>query len=141
MVLISHTTSCNSMGLLGMRTFSGRKPGRRSMLRGKSWGFIVCLSRPSSATWQTAVVQYNRRTDAGTLVATDRPVVIPDSLAAKTGLTKDHVRIKEKYGGGYPVLVEGMHQLHCLVSSGCVDLSNSVNRETVLLPTDISYHR
>ena len=47
---------------------------------------------------------------------TVRPVLIPDTLATKAGLTSDHVRVKDKYGGGYPVFVEGLHQLHCLVS-------------------------
>lgn len=47
---------------------------------------------------------------------TVRPVVVSDDLAAKSGLGKNHVRIKDKYGGGYPVFVEGLHQLHCLVS-------------------------
>lgn len=45
-----------------------------------------------------------------------RPVVVSDALAAKSGLGKNHVRVKEEYGGGYPVFVEGLHQLHCLVS-------------------------
>ena len=44
-----------------------------------------------------------------------RPVVLPDSLAAKAGLTKDHARIRDENGGGYGVFVEGLHQLHCLV--------------------------
>jgi hypothetical protein len=39
---------------------------------------------------------------------------VPDELAAASGLTKDHVRIKSKYGGGYPANVEGLHHLHCL---------------------------
>jgi len=43
--------------------------------------------------------------------------MVPDELAAKSGLTKDHARRKSKYGGGYPVFVEGLHQLHCLVRS------------------------
>ena len=43
------------------------------------------------------------------------PIIVSDALAMKSGLGKDHVRIKDKYGGGYPVFVEGLHQLHCLV--------------------------
>jgi hypothetical protein len=46
---------------------------------------------------------------------TVRPSIVPDSLAAKSGLTKDHAHRKLQYGGGYPVFVEGLHQLHCLV--------------------------
>ena len=45
-----------------------------------------------------------------------RPIVVSDALAAKSGLGKNHVRINDQYGGGYPVFVEGLHQLHCLVS-------------------------
>ncbi|KAK7183635.1 tat pathway signal sequence [Paraphaeosphaeria sporulosa] len=39
---------------------------------------------------------------------------IPLDLAAKSGLAPDQVQIKQKYGGGYPAHVEGMHHLHCL---------------------------
>ncbi len=34
----------------------------------------------------------------------------------KAGLTKEHARNKNENGGGYTVFVEGLHQLHCLVS-------------------------
>src|SRR5881398_2125865 len=37
-------------------------------------------------------------------------------MGPKSGLTKDHARRNTKYGGGYLVLVEGLHHLHCLVS-------------------------
>ena len=40
---------------------------------------------------------------------------LPEHMAKSAGLTKNHIRIKEKYGGGYPVNVEGLHHLHCLV--------------------------
>ncbi|KAK3936120.1 hypothetical protein QBC46DRAFT_420336 [Diplogelasinospora grovesii] len=43
-----------------------------------------------------------------------RPVVIPDELAAKSGLTPNHGRRAEKYGGGYLGNLEGLHHLHCL---------------------------
>jgi hypothetical protein len=33
------------------------------------------------------------------------------------GLAPDQVRARKQYGGGYPANVEGLHQLHCLVSS------------------------
>lgn len=36
--------------------------------------------------------------------------------ARKAGIPHDYVKIQEKYGGGYPVSVEGFHHLHCLVS-------------------------
>ncbi|KAF2104698.1 hypothetical protein NA57DRAFT_70906 [Rhizodiscina lignyota] len=43
-----------------------------------------------------------------------RAAHIPKEHASNFGLTKDHVKIKEKYGGGFPANVEGMHHLHCL---------------------------
>ena len=43
-----------------------------------------------------------------------RPLIIPSSLAQKSGLAADQVKINEKYGGGYPANVEGLHHLHCL---------------------------
>lgn len=46
----------------------------------------------------------------------DRPAILPESRAFKSGLTKDHGRRNSKYGGGYVVFVEGLHHLHCLVS-------------------------
>lgn len=45
----------------------------------------------------------------------DRNVIVPEKLAHKVGLREhDHMGINEKYGGGYPAFVEGLHQLHCL---------------------------
>lgn len=46
----------------------------------------------------------------------DRALAIPEEDAAKSGITPSHVRINPKYGGGYPANLEGLHQLHCLVS-------------------------
>jgi hypothetical protein len=46
----------------------------------------------------------------------DRHIVVPESLAEKSGLSPKQVQISEKYGGGYPANVEGLHHLHCLVS-------------------------
>jgi hypothetical protein len=43
-----------------------------------------------------------------------RPLAIPPRLAQKSGLTKDQVKINQKYGGGFPGNVEGLHHLHCL---------------------------
>jgi hypothetical protein len=44
----------------------------------------------------------------------DRSVAVPASEAAASGLKPDQVHINEKYGGGYPANVEGLHHLHCL---------------------------
>ena len=46
----------------------------------------------------------------------DRSIVIPADEAQSSGLRLDQVKINKKYGGGYPANVEGLHQLHCLVS-------------------------
>ena len=43
-----------------------------------------------------------------------RPLAVPEHLAAKAGLAPDQVKISQKYGGGYPANVEGLHHLHCL---------------------------
>ncbi|ESZ95791.1 tat pathway signal sequence [Sclerotinia borealis F-4128] len=43
-----------------------------------------------------------------------RGIAVPAVLAAKSGLKADQVKINEKYGGGYPANVEGLHHLHCL---------------------------
>lgn len=43
-----------------------------------------------------------------------RASLIPAEHASQYGLTKDHVQIATKYGGGYPANVEGLHHLHCL---------------------------
>jgi len=46
----------------------------------------------------------------------DRASRIPADKALRSGLAPDQVKIQEKYGGGYPANVEGLHHLHCLVS-------------------------
>lgn len=49
------------------------------------------------------------------LIHLDRPARVPPELAQLAGLTDDKVQISEKYGGGFPANVEGLHHLHCLV--------------------------
>lgn len=41
-------------------------------------------------------------------------VRIPAPEAAQSNIRADQVKIKEKYGGGFPANVEGLHHLHCL---------------------------
>lgn len=48
------------------------------------------------------------------LGANYRSIAVPASLAAKSGLKADQVKINTKYGGGYPANIEGLHHLHCL---------------------------
>lgn len=44
----------------------------------------------------------------------DRAVRVSPEDARKAGISHDHVKINQKYGGGFPVNVEGLHHLHCL---------------------------
>ncbi|RMZ74940.1 hypothetical protein DV737_g5605, partial [Chaetothyriales sp. CBS 132003] len=53
--------------------------------------------------------------------SSDRGVRVPAELASKSNLLPDQVKISQKYGGGYPANVEGLHHLHCLVSH-CLDI-------------------
>ncbi|KXT14331.1 hypothetical protein AC579_4009 [Pseudocercospora musae] len=41
-------------------------------------------------------------------------VIIPDSIAQSVGVDIDQVQVNDKYGGGYPANIEGLHHLHCL---------------------------
>ncbi|APA08545.1 hypothetical protein sscle_04g033150 [Sclerotinia sclerotiorum 1980 UF-70] len=50
----------------------------------------------------------------GSLGVHYRSLALPASEAEKSGLTSAHVQINEKYGGGFPVNLEGLHHLHCL---------------------------
>ncbi|KAJ8062858.1 hypothetical protein OCU04_008112 [Sclerotinia nivalis] len=50
----------------------------------------------------------------GSLGVHYRSFALPASEAEKSGLTSAHVQINEKYGGGFPVNLEGLHHLHCL---------------------------
>jgi len=53
------------------------------------------------AAWESLGVDY-------------RSAWVPAEQAARSGLSPDQVKIKDKYGGGYPANVEGLHHLHCL---------------------------
>lgn len=57
---------------------------------------------------------------------------MPVHLAERAGLRPDHVQIAEKYGGGYPANVEGLHHLHCLVS---------IHIENFFLVLELTKHR
>lgn len=43
-----------------------------------------------------------------------RTLVVEESLAIRSGLEADQVKINDKYGGGYPAQVEGLRHLACL---------------------------
>lgn len=43
-----------------------------------------------------------------------RGIQVPEEQAEAAGISKGHVKINKKYGGGYPANVEGLHHLHCL---------------------------
>ncbi len=50
----------------------------------------------------------------------DRAGVISLEEGLRSGLTSAHVQRSAKYGGGFFVNVEGLHHLHCLVSSNSI---------------------
>lgn len=53
------------------------------------------------AAWQALGVDY-------------RAMGIPKDVAHIAGIRSNQVQIKDKYGGGYPANLEGLHHLHCL---------------------------
>jgi len=65
--------------------------------------------------------------------------MIPDDEAYRSGLTTNHTRRNSKYGGGYPVYVEGLHQLHCLVRLVSSPLSLSIFDWMSLVSFSFSY--
>ncbi|USW58675.1 Putative mycotoxin biosynthesis protein UstYa [Septoria linicola] len=58
----------------------------------------------------------NNETDAAwmALGVGYRSVLIPADVAPSVGLRPEQVQVSDKYGGGFPANVEGLHQLHCL---------------------------
>lgn len=50
-------------------------------------------------------------------ITTDRPSAVPEIYAELSGIPSGHVRVSPKYGGGFIANVEGLHHLHCLVST------------------------
>ncbi|KAK0114334.1 hypothetical protein ONS95_013826 [Cadophora gregata] len=53
------------------------------------------------AAWQALGVDY-------------RAAIVPPELAAASGLIDSQVQVSDRYGGGFPANVEGLHHLHCL---------------------------
>jgi hypothetical protein len=78
-------------------------PALRLTRRGPLWGWIVRSFKLKSKT-------------ANTYGSVDRSLAVPPKEAAKSGLKPSQVQISDKYGGGFPANVEGLHHLHCLVS-------------------------
>ncbi|CAK1355972.1 hypothetical protein CB0940_00363 [Cercospora beticola] len=58
----------------------------------------------------------NNETDAAweALGIDYRSMQIPKDVGLSTGLRPGHVQINDKYGGGFPAHLEGLHHLHCL---------------------------
>lgn len=84
--------------------------------------------------------------DADRLTCVDVAARIPEDQAARAGIAPDQVKIKEKYGGGYPAHVEGLHHLHCLVRTAktrprdaILMLEQNLLRKS--LPWNIEYYR
>lgn len=61
-------------------------------------------------------------------------MLVPQDLGERVGLAKDQVQVNEKYGGGFPANVEGLHQLHCLVSDGSDEMKSGRRGLTCLEP-------
>ncbi|KAJ5160441.1 uncharacterized protein N7482_007445 [Penicillium canariense] len=53
------------------------------------------------AAWESLGVKY-------------RAVRIPPQEAEESDLARDQAKIRDKYGGGYPASIKGLHHLHCL---------------------------
>ncbi|KAL5459158.1 hypothetical protein PMIN07_005853, partial [Paraphaeosphaeria minitans] len=97
---------------------SGAQPRIR---RGLSWHlFVLCIVSTACLSvilgaWIGNATRWDA--DAFSIRHTSQyysAALIPPLLAARSGLAPDQVKIKERYGGGYPAHVEGMHHLHCL---------------------------
>ncbi|KAL2826724.1 hypothetical protein BJY01DRAFT_262277 [Aspergillus pseudoustus] len=48
------------------------------------------------------------------LGANYRAIRVSAHAALRSGIALDQVQIRERYGGGYPANIEGLHHLHCL---------------------------
>ena len=59
---------------------------------------------------------------------------VPAEEAAKSNLLPDQVKISDKYGGGFPANVEGLHHLHCLVRVSQVEMEAQLTEK----PTESS---
>ena len=103
----STITANDSTGRCSKKTSSARMPARRLMPPGHPSGPIVCSSLFFIAFLAVHVTLLTR--------CPDRAIRVPAEEAEKSGLAADQVKISEKYGGGYPANVEGLHHLHCLV--------------------------
>lgn len=70
------------------------------------------------AAWEALGVDcglmHTNGVDQKLISPSDRPVVVPEQSGKAMGL-HHHVRVNEKYGGGFPANIEGLHHLHCLV--------------------------
>jgi hypothetical protein len=71
-----------------------------------------------------------KRTSADNRIP-DRPLSIPYDVGLEVGLRPDQVKLDKKYGGGFPVNVEGLHHLHCAVSQPCPDLLSPLTNTSI----------
>jgi hypothetical protein len=72
------------------------------------------------AAWNALGVNCKSSSSTHNLVLTgalDRSIVVPEAEGERTGLRHDQVKVSQEYGGGFPANVEGLHHLHCLVST------------------------
>jgi hypothetical protein len=94
------------MGHSSRRMYSDKMQVRRLMPHGTLWELTVSLPLVFSQVPSSHEKQF---------FFLDRGIRIPTDDAAEADITKDQVKIQEKYGGGYVANVEGLHHLQCLV--------------------------
>jgi hypothetical protein len=109
--------------------FDGTFPDKHSNIYRQDPSPAVDEAWESMGLSSECVHIHSRQSQTDTVL--DRVVIISEEEGPKAGLSPiNHVQVNKKYGGGYPVLVEGLHHLHCLVRPSA---SPSRQIDTVLL--------
>jgi hypothetical protein len=73
------------------------------------------MQHGSHLAWTVSAFPSSIRPQKLTSETSDRSAIVPFNQGKKAGLWPDHVQVSEKYGGGFPANVEGLHHIHCLV--------------------------
>lgn len=115
-----------SMAVSLQRTFIAKVLARRLTRRGRHWELAVGIS----------CLVFDLEINSELV----RPSMLRDEDAARAGLTKDHAHRNPKYGGGYPVFVEGFHQLHCLVGYQSSLIGTGTNSSQNLVRKSLYYN-
>ena len=101
MRLMLSTTSYNSTAASGIRVCTLGIQAKKLNRRG--WRSAPMVSLQSIKDFRSDIV-------------TDRLSTIREDEAELYGLNPGHLKMKPEQGGGFPVLFEFHHHLHCLVS-------------------------